>query len=329
MNYQIQSFTEYEKVYKYSIENPEAFWAEIAGNFQWQKPWDTVLDWNFKDPNIKWFEGGKLNITENCLDRHLETLGNKTAIIWEPNDPNEVSKNITYIELHAEVCRFANVLKNNGAKKGDRICIYMPMVPELAIAVLACARIGAIHSVVFGGFSAQSISDRIQDAQCNMVITADGAFRGAKQIPLKPIIDEALESCPSVNKVIVLARTQSEVNIITDRDVWWHDEIAKVNSYCPAEIMDAEDLLFILYTSGSTENQKAWCIPAVVIWCMQVILFPMCFNTNPMKFSFARRILAGLRDIAILFTGRWPMALLRSCLREFPTFPMPDGFGIL
>ena len=185
MNYQIQSFAEYEEIYKYSIENPEAFWAEVAGHFQWQKPWDTVLNWNFKDPNIKWFEGGKLNITENCLDRHLESLGNKTALIWEPNDPNEPSRNLTYKQLHTEVCRFANVLKNNGAKKGDRICIYMPMVPELAIAVLACARIGAIHSVVFGGFSAQSISDRIQDAQCNMVITSDGAFRGAKQIPLK------------------------------------------------------------------------------------------------------------------------------------------------
>lgn len=256
MNYQIQSFAEYEEIYKYSVEYPEAFWAEIAANFKWQKPWDTLLNWNFKDPNIKWFEGGKLNITENCLDRHLETLGNKTAIIWEPNDPNEPSRNLTYKQLYDEVCRFANVLKNNGAKKGDRICIYMPMVPELEIAVLACARIGAIHSVVFGGFSAQSISDRIQDAQCNMVITADGAFRGAKQIPLKPIIDDALKSCPSVNKVIVLARTQSEVNMITDRDVWWHDEIAKVNSNCPAEIMDAEDLLFILYTSGSTGKPK-------------------------------------------------------------------------
>jgi acetyl-CoA synthetase len=256
MNYQIQSFTEYEEIYKYSVENPEAFWAEVAGHFKWQKKWDTVLNWNFKDPNIKWFEGGKLNITENCLDRHLESLGNKTALIWEPNDPNEPTRNITYNQLHAEVCRFANVLKNNGAKKGDRICIYMPMVPELAIAVLACARIGAIHSVVFGGFSAQSISDRIQDAQCNMVITSDGAFRGAKQIPLKPIIDEALKTCPSVNKVIVLARTKSEVNMTTDRDVWWHDEIENVNNDCPAETMDAEDLLFILYTSGSTGKPK-------------------------------------------------------------------------
>lgn len=256
MNFQIQSFKEYEDVYKYSLENPEGFWAEIAHNFQWQKKWNAVLDWNFKEPKITWFEGGKLNITENCLDRHLATFGNKTAIIWEPNNPEDPSRKLTYKELHSEVCRFANVLKNNGAKKGDRICIYMPMVPELVIAVLACARIGAIHSVVFGGFSAQSISDRIQDAQCNMVITADGAFRGAKQIPLKPVIDEALVSCPSVKKVIVLARTQSQITMMADRDVWWHDELMKAHENCPAEIMDAEDMLFILYTSGSTGKPK-------------------------------------------------------------------------
>ncbi len=256
MNYQIQSIGEYEEAYKFSIENPEAFWAEIAYNFKWEKKWDNVLDWNFKEPNIKWFEGGTLNITENCLDRHLEILGNKTALIWEPNNPDDEIRTFTYNQLHKEVCRFANVLKNNGAKKGDRICIYMPMVPELAIAVLACARIGAIHSVVFGGFSAQSISDRIQDAQCSMVITADGAFRGAKEIALKPIMDEALVNCPSVNKVIVLERTKAKINMLKGRDVWWQDELAKANSDCPAEIMDAEDMLFILYTSGSTGKPK-------------------------------------------------------------------------
>ncbi len=258
MNYQIQSFAEYEEVYKYSLENPEAFWAKIAGYYKWSCLWreDKVLDWNFNEPNIKWFEGGKLNITENCLDRHLETLGNKKAIIWEPNDTNEATRTFTYKQLHEEVCRFANLLKNNGAQKGDRICIYMPMVPELAIAVLACARIGAIHSVVFGGFSAASISDRIQDAQCNIVITADGAFRGAKQIPLKSIIDEALVSCSSVKKVIVLERTKGDIEMKPDRDVWWHDEIVKVTADCQAELMDAEDLLFILYTSGSTGKPK-------------------------------------------------------------------------
>jgi acetyl-CoA synthetase len=256
MNYQVKTFTEYEQIYQYSIEHPEAFWAEIAHHFQWKKTWDKVLAWDFKQPKIQWFIGGQLNITENCLDRHLAENANKTALIWEPNNPNENTRQLTYKELYTEVCRFANVLKNNGAKKGDRICIYMPMVPELAIAVLACARIGAIHSVVFGGFSAHSISDRIQDAQCNMVITADGAFRGAKQIPLKPVIDEALLNCPSVKTVIVLERTKSEVNMQKERDIWWHEAIKNANENCPAEIMDAEDMLFILYTSGSTGKPK-------------------------------------------------------------------------
>ncbi len=181
----ITSFEEYQKTYQKSVEQPEEFWADIASNFQWRKPWDKVLEWNFTEPKVKWFQGAKLNITENCLDRHLEKLGDKPAIIWEPNDPTEHHRILTYRQLHEKVCQFANVLKNNGAKKGDRICIYMPMVPELAIAVLACARIGAIHSVVFGGFSAQSIADRIIDATCNIVIIADGGFRGNKGNPVK------------------------------------------------------------------------------------------------------------------------------------------------
>jgi len=260
MNYQIRSFSEYQDIYKYSIEQPEAFWAEIAIHFQWHKPWDKVLEWNFKEPNVKWFINAKLNITENCLDRHLETNGDKTALIWEPNDPKESFRKLTYKELHFKASQFAHVLKNNGAKKGDRICIYMPMVPELAIAVLACARIGAIHSVVFGGFSAKSIADRIQDAECNMVITADGAFRGGKEIPLKPVIDEALSQCASVKKAIVLKRTGTTVNMEEGRDIWWENEIGKVeamgNPDFPAEIMDSEDPLFILYTSGSTGKPK-------------------------------------------------------------------------
>ncbi len=188
----INSFEEYQQVYEQSVNQPEEFWAGIAENFLWKKKWDNVLSWNFKEPNVKWFEGAKLNITENCIDRHLEKLGNKPAIIWEPNDPKEKARTLTYKELYEQVCQFALVLKNNGIKKGDRICIYMPMLPELAIAVLACARIGAIHSVVFGGFSAQSIADRINDAKCNLVITADGGFRGPKDLPLKPVIDDAL-----------------------------------------------------------------------------------------------------------------------------------------
>lgn len=252
----ITSFEQYEKEYKQSVENPEAFWAEQAEQFTWHKKWDKVLEWNFDEPAIKWFSGGKLNITENCLDRHLEKKGDQIAIIAEPNDPNGKVRKISYKELHTEVCRFANVLKNNGAKKGDRICIYMPMVPELAIAVLACARIGAIHSVVFGGFSFKSLSDRIHDADCNIVITADGAFRGAKDISLKSTVDEALETSPSVKKVIVLKHSKIEVTMKDDRDVWWNEEIKNVSSDCQAEIMDAEDMLFILYTSGSTGKPK-------------------------------------------------------------------------
>ncbi len=252
----ITSIEEYHKEYKRSVENPEAFWAEQAEQFVWKKKWDKVLDWNFNEPDIKWFVGGKLNITENCLDRHLSERGNQTAIIWEPNNPNESGRKISYKELHSEVCRFSNVLKNNGAKKGDRICIYMPMIPELAIAVLACARIGAIHSVVFGGFSFQSLSDRIHDADCNIVITADGGFRGAKDIALKSVVDEALKTCPSVKKVIVTKRTNCEVIMQNERDVWWHDEIKKVTDDCSPEMMDSEDKLFILYTSGSTGKPK-------------------------------------------------------------------------
>ena len=192
MAYKINTFEEYQKEYEKSVQTPEVFWNDIADNFTWRKKWDQVLNWNFTEPNIEWFKGAKLNITENCIDRHLATRANQTAIIWEPNKPTDDVRKLTYAELHEAVCRTANMLKLHGAKKGDRICIYMPMVPELAIAVLACARIGAVHSVIFGGFSAQSISDRIQDANCSMVITADGVYRGDKEINLKNIIDDAL-----------------------------------------------------------------------------------------------------------------------------------------
>jgi acetyl-CoA synthetase len=252
----ITSFTDYEKQYKKSIENPEDFWAEQANEFVWKKKWDTVLKWNFKDPKIEWFIGGKLNITENCLDRHLATRGDQVAFYWEPNDPNEKALQFTYRELHERVCKFANVLKNNGAKKGDRICIYMPMVPELAIAVLACARIGAIHSVVFAGFSAIAIADRINDSNCNLVVTSNVSFRGSKIISLKEVIDEALTTTSSVQKVIVCNRKESVTHMQPDRDVWWEEEMKKVSAECPAEPMDAEDLLFILYTSGSTGKPK-------------------------------------------------------------------------
>lgn len=258
--HQIHSMDQYKQVYKKSVDDPEGFWAEIAAHFFWRKRWDKVLDWNFNEPEIKWFAGAKLNITENCIDRHLGSLGSKPAIIWEPNDPEEHHRILTYRELHHKVVQFANVLKNNGIQKGDRVCVYMGMVPELAIAILACARIGAIHSVIFGGFSAQSIADRIMDANAEFVITCDGAFRGNKEIPLKSVIDDALIQCRFVKRVIVLTRTRTPVSMIKGRDVWWEDEIKKIetlgNPDCPAEEMDAEDPLFILYTSGSTGKPK-------------------------------------------------------------------------
>jgi len=260
MNLQVKSFDEYQQAYQLSVDHPEVFWANIAEHFTWKKKWDRVLDWNFSEPKIEWFGGAKLNITENCLDRHLENNGDDIAIIWESNDPDEASRNISYRELHQQVCTFSNVLKQNGAKKGDRICLYMPMIPELEVAVLACARIGAIHSVVFGGFSAQSISDRIQDAQCNIVVTADGSFRGNKEICLKNIMDEALVSCPSVERVIVVERSKSAISMEKGRDVFYDQEMSRMESLgltdFAAEPMDSEDPLFILYTSGSTGKPK-------------------------------------------------------------------------
>ena len=252
----IDSFSDYNRAYEHSVNDPEGFWEDVASTFSWQSKWDKVLDWEFDTPNVNWFVNGKLNITENCLDRHLADKGDKIAIIWEPNDPNEDAISITYNELHQRVCEFANVLLNNGAKKGDRICLYMPMVPELAIATLACARIGAIHSVVFAGFSAKALADRINDADCNILLTSDGLFRGTKQLCLKDIADEALKHCNTINACIVLKRTNQDVNMVDGRDLWWHDELQKVNHHCDAQIMDSEDPLFVLYTSGSTGKPK-------------------------------------------------------------------------
>jgi acetyl-CoA synthetase len=258
--FQIKTYDEYKKAYKKSVDQPEQFWSDIAKQFTWRRKWDKVLEWDFKKPDVKWFINGKLNITENCIDRHIADAGDRPAIIWEPNGTQEAHRVITYKELHFKVNQFAQVLRNNGVKKGDRICIYMGMVPELPIAMLACARIGAIHSVIFGGFSAQSISDRLQDAKAEFIITCDGAFRGGKDIPLKNTIDDALINCPFVKKVIVLLRTHTPVSMIKDRDEWWDEEIQKVaaqgNPELPAEEMDAEDPLFILYTSGSTGKPK-------------------------------------------------------------------------
>lgn len=256
-NYHIKHFEEYFQVYRKSVRNPESFWEEIAEeHFVWKKKWDNVLSWDFQKPEIKWFEGAQLNITENCIDRHLHTRGDKTAILFEPNDPKEPAEHITYKQLHERVCKFANVLLEKGIKKGDRVCIYLPMIPELAISVLACARIGAVHSVVFAGFSATALSTRINDCDAKMVLTSDGSYRGSKTIDLKGIVDEALEDCPGVESVLVAKRINSEINMKEGRDEWLQPLLDDAYNDLTATVMDAEDPLFILYTSGSTGMPK-------------------------------------------------------------------------
>ena len=252
----ITSFEDYQRVYKKSVDDPETFWSEIAEEFSWRKKWTKTLEWDFNKPEIKWFVGGKLNITENCIDRHLPARAKQTAIIWEPNDPGRPALNITYQQLHDAVCRTANMLKKSGVRKGDRVCIYLPMIPELAYTILACARLGAVHSVVFAGFSSRSLVDRITDAGCKIVVTADGSYRGSRTVDLKGIMDEALKKCPDAKRCIVYRHLHSPIHMEYGRDVWWHDEIEGMKAVCPAEEMDAEDMLFILYTSGSTGKPK-------------------------------------------------------------------------
>jgi acetyl-CoA synthetase len=331
--YQIKSLEQYHDAYKSSVDNPEKFWASIAENFYWRKKWDKVLSWSFTGadaPQVKWFEGAKLNITENCLDQHLEKSADVPAIIWEPNDPNENFRILTYKQLHEKVCAFANVLKNNGAKKSDRICIYMGMIPELAIAVLACARIGAIHSVVFGGFSAQSIADRINDAACSVVITCDGAYRGAKSIPLKSVIDDALVQCTSVKKVIVYTRTHTPVSMIKDRDVWWEDEIKKVetqgNGDCPAEEMDAEDPLFILYTSGSTGKPKGVVHTTAGYMIYTAYTFVNVFNYQPGEVYFCTADIGWVTGHSYIVYGPLAAGATSMMFEGIPTFPDAGRF---
>ncbi|MDB5014906.1 MAG: acs [Daejeonella sp.] len=330
MNIEIKTFEDYKRVYDYSVSEPESFWSDVAEKFVWRKKWDKVLEWNFREPKIEWFKGAKLNITENCLDRHLANDGDKTALIWEPNDPEEHYRKFTYKELHFKVCQFANALKNNGVKKGDRVCIYMPMVPELAIAVLATARVGAIHSVVFGGFSAQSIADRINDAQCSVIITSDGGFRGNKEVPLKNIIDDALVQCRSVQKVIVLTRSRTPVSMIKGRDVWWEDEIRKVetqgNPECPAEEMDAEDVLFILYTSGSTGKPKG-----VVHTCGGYMVytgytFSNVFQYEPGEVHFCTADIGWITGHSYIVYGPLSQGATTLLFEGIPTWPNAGRF---
>ena len=328
--YQIHSLEGYEAAWKRSVEDPEGFWGDVASHFQWKKPWDKVLEWNFKDPSVKWFQGAQLNITENCIDRHLTDKAHQPAIIWEPNDPQESHRMLTYAQLHNKVMQFANVLKNNGVKKGDRVCIYMGMIPELAIAVLACARVGAIHSVIFGGFSAQSISDRLQDAHAEFIITCDGAFRGAKEIPLKSVIDDALVACPFVKRVIVYTHTRSAVSMIKGRDVWWEDEVRKVetagNPDCPAATMEAEDPLFILYTSGSTGKPKG-----VVHTCGGYMVytnytFVNVFQYKPQEIHFCTADIGWITGHSYIVYGPLSAGATTLMFEGIPTFPDAGRF---
>jgi len=275
----IKNFEEYKSHYNESIENPEKYWKEYASSFNWIKKPTKVLSWNFDDPKVEWFKDGELNITENIFERN-NSRKDDTAIIWEPNNPKENIKSFTFDELFKKVCSFANILKNLGIKKGDRVIIYLPMIPEAAISMLACARIGAVHSVVFAGFSATSLSDRINDCGAKLVITSDGNFRGNKVIPVKDVVDEALKNTESITNVLTIRRTNSEINMKSGRDVWYHDLVSEVDEICVAEKMNSEDLLFILYTSGSTGKPKG-----VVHTCAGYMMYTQFTFENVFQYS--------------------------------------------
>ncbi|MFZ9658428.1 MAG: acetate--CoA ligase [Crocinitomicaceae bacterium] len=328
--YQLQTFQDYQEAYKHSVEDPSAFWANIAENFTWKRKWDTVLDWNFKEPQISWFKGAQLNITENCFDRHLATRGNEPAIIWESNNPDEHHRVLTYNELHFKVQQFANVLLNNGVRKGDRVCIYMGMIPELAIATLACARIGAIHSVIFGGFSAQAIADRLDDAGAKFIVTCDGAFRGAKDIALKSVVDDALVGNKTIEKVIVCTRTRTPVSMLKGRDVWWEDEIKKVetmgNPAVPAVAMDAEDILFILYTSGSTGKPKGvvHTTAGYMVWTNYT--FVNVFQYQPGQVHFCTADIGWITGHSYIIYGPLSAGATTLMFEGVPTWPDAGRF---
>lgn len=332
--YQIRSMDEYEMAYRVSVNQPEEYWASVAQHFQWKKKWDKVLEWNFKEPKIEWFKGAKLNITENCIDRHLATLGDKPAIIWEPNNPEERVRVVTYNRLHKRVCQVAQMLKNNGVKKGDRVCIYMGMVPELAYAVLGCARIGAIHSVIFGGFSAQSIADRLDDAQAEFIITCDGAYRGGKDIPLKDVIDDALIGNKIVKRVIVYTRTRTPVSMIKGRDVWWEDEMEHAETQIekdgvvsfPAEVMDAEDPLFILYTSGSTGKPKGVVHTCAGYMIWTTYTFVNVFQYKPGDIHFCTADIGWITGHSYIVYGPLSAGATSLMFEGIPTWPDAGRF---
>jgi acetyl-CoA synthetase len=332
--FQIKSQEQYEMAYRVSVNEPDEFWASVAQNFQWRKKWDKVLEWNFTEPDIKWFQGGKLNITENCIDRHLKTMGEKPAFIWEPNNPEERVRVVTYNRLHKRVCQVAQMLKNNGVKKGDRVCIYMGMVPELVYAILGCARIGAIHSVIFGGFSAQSIADRLEDAQAEYIITCDGAYRGGKDIPLKSVIDDALIGNKKIKNVIVYTRTRTPVSMIKGRDLWWEDEMDHAETQVerdgvvsfPAEEMDAEDPLFILYTSGSTGKPKGvvHTCAGYMIWAAYT--FVNVFQYKPGEIHFCTADIGWVTGHSYIVYGPLCAGATSVMFEGIPTWPDAGRF---
>lgn len=332
--YKISSLEEYHKAYKKSVDAPEEFWSQVAENFEWRKKWDKVLEWNFKEPRVEWFINAKLNITENCIDRHLANLGDRPAIIWEPNNPADRVRVVTYNRLHKRVCQFAQVLKNNGVKKGDRVCIYMGMVPELVYAVLGCARIGAIHSVIFGGFSAQSIADRLEDAKAEYIVTCDGAFRGEKVIPLKDVIDDALIGNKTVKRVIVYTRTRTPVSMIKGRDVWWEDEMEYAETQVekdnvvsfPAVEMDAEDPLFILYTSGSTGKPKGVVHSSGGYMVWTAYSFVNVFQYNPGDIFFCTADIGWITGHSYIVYGPLAAGATSVMFEGVPTWPDAGRF---
>jgi acetyl-CoA synthetase len=322
----IRSFEEYQKIYEYSVQNPESFWAEVADNYQWYEKWHTVLRHDFHKPEMAWFEGAKLNLTVNCIDRHLPTRAHQTALIWESNFIDEPSKYYTYQQLYEEVNKIANMLRSVGIQKGDRVCLYMPMIPELLMSVLACARIGAVHSVVFAGFSAHSLAGRIQDCGAKIVLTADELYRGDKVIPLKKIVDEALQECPVVEKVVVFPRTGAKISWNAQRDIHWENIVPQQSTVCKPEIMDAEDPLFILYTSGSTGKPKGLLHTQAGYMVYAGYSFKNVFQYQEEEVFFCTADIGWITGHSYLVYGPLLNGATTLMFEGIPTYPNPSRF---